>query len=61
MKIVIPIEVVIKLDSSGSKKKDNKRSKEIARWLVNDLKNLYIPVGDDDTCVINKIKVGAIT
>lgn len=61
MKITIPFEITIKMKSTGKKRIDNNRNKEIIQWLINDLKNLYIPVGDDDTVCIHSIKVGDIT
>lgn len=61
MKIVIPFEVTIKFNNYNSDKKNKKVVKEIKTWLVDYLKNLYIPILNDTEAVqIKSIKVGVI-
>lgn len=61
MKITIPLEVTIKFNSYKSDQKNKKIIKEIVTWIVNDLKNIWIPILDDTEAVqVKSIKVGEI-
>ncbi len=59
MKITIPFEVTINLKDYRSKSKIKKVSREVRKWLIDDLKNIYIPIENDtDMVVVKKIKTG---
>lgn len=62
----LPLEVRIKFVSLGSDKKNKKTIKELTKWLSDDLKNIYLPIGNFEevseppTATITKIKIGKI-
>lgn len=61
MKIAIPLEITINIRNYKSDVKVKKISKEIRKYIIDTLKNMYIPImGDTDMVIIKKIKTGKI-
>lgn len=65
-KIIVPLEIRIEFPSSGEKK-DKKLTKKITKWISDDLKNMYIPLGEPksfgaeiDTARITRIRIGKL-
>jgi hypothetical protein len=61
MKITMPLEITINIANYKSEVKVKKVSKQIRTWMINYLKNVYIPIlGDTDMVIIKKIKAGKV-
>lgn len=57
----MPVELTINIKDYKSDVKIKKVSKQIRTFLINYLKNVYIPIlGDTDMVIIKKIKAGKI-